>query len=499
MHSPERVATKLCKRSYQKGKRCPSQAESGQACYHCDMPSYFHSYSLAAALLYAALVGVPASADSCGIATIVAEHEGAKELDPTRRDYEAFRDKASRELAAEKVHSPASLTRVLKELKSLEHQDSLIERTRKPLQRVVSFVSKNLGARAARYLENNFQKAVADSDKGKLKAYQEITWDASTPEAKLRSDVFLDLITLRPTDHPTLKAAQEVLGEILVADFSGRPGEGILHPRYSNDAIRSIVQKNVFLRGALHDLPGVYDAYVEFAATKDRQQFAERVRINFSHNGPGRQANFSGGFWGGLFRILVPGQLASNGEKDFFKETIYSQKDGTVRYPEGSSPGWFVHTASDRLQGSVNLLKFMAEAPDAEIINTFATSYDSKGVLAQHDQLSARLSEVAPKLANLELVKYLENYITEVRGAQETYAKALGERLKFSTPTPPADKIDSFVVSDKSGKRIAEYRIDRDHGNALTRDGQSISREELEINMVKDLFEPLDALDPLRL
>ena len=385
--------------------------------------------------------------------------------------------------------------RVIKEIKSLLHQQSLQVRTRRPLKQILDIIS----ARDPKEAELGllaFEKSIADSDKGKMLFSQEESWRPSNELQKSRSNILLDLLTLRPSKNSKLRRAQRALEEVLVSDYNGRPGEGILPRNYDNDQIRSIVQKNFFLPGSLHDLPGLLDAYFEFASTNNVALFKTRIRINFSHNGPGRNTNPTEGFWGFLFKVKLKEQLTANGTPDFFEGTIYSDGRGGIRYPEGSHPLWFLHTATDRLSGKLNLLKFMAEVPDADVINTFATSYHARGVISQLNQLTARLNEVYGVNKNSEY-KFLLNYIETLKLQQQAFADALNSKLKFGPPDA-AGNVDSFTILNTSGGSGIEYKLERTQGNRISRNGEAIKLQDFLALLDADLFTPLSNLDPLR-
>lgn|GEM_PF-2282757 len=458
-----------------------------------------------ACLLASSFVSVPGFANVYQCSGLDAQGEELGILAPaTERIYfEAFERAARQNLELESRQPGANQARINKELLSLEHQITLIRRTLKASE----LFSKKRGLQneeAGEEFPADVRDAIADSDKGKLLERQKESWAPETEEQRVRSDAFLNLISLRPGGTEVMTRAQKILEEVLISDFDGKPGEGIFNAKFSNDQIREIVGKTPVMRGALHDLPGLYDAYIEFARTGNEIRFRNRVRYNFSHNGPGRNGDFSV-FWGGLFKILLPGGLKAAGAAEFFEGTIYS-RDGQIRYPEGSSKGWFLHTATDRLSGEVNLLKFMAEAgSDLEVLDIFASSYTTTGVITQLEWLEARLQEVGGKWNDPTAVAQMQNYIATLKSQQSIYARAIGERVQFSLPVEitlngkPAKKVLELTITQPNVTEVVQIKVTQNETGAatITAGGSTLNRKQL-IDLIADkLFTPISALDPL--
>jgi hypothetical protein len=429
---------------------------------------------------------------ACDPLEVAAEHEGKTNVADWRLEFESLQREMRLRLNSEARSTSPQTDRIRKETYSLDHQQSLIDRLASVVTRVRSRPSQN-GEGQGRDFKKDLESSIADSDKGKLKEYQDTIWNPSTPEQHTRSNAFFDLVALRPSSNPVITEAQKILQEVLIRDFDGRPGEGLHPSRFSNNEIRSIVQNNFFLAGGLHDHPGIYDAFLEFAAYRDSTRFRNRLRYNISHNGPGRNSEAKDGFWGMLFNVLIPGQLNNNGVSNYFEGTIY-WRNGKIRYPEGSSVGWFLHTASDRLSGEINLLKFMAELSREDMINTLATSYNASGVIGQLEQLNARLIEVRNRL-NPEDYTVVSEYIASLSTSQKAYANALQRRLQFAPATN--GKVDRMEILNEGGQAIARYEVDRS-GGRLLRNGDEITREEFFEKLSSELFAPVRHLDPLR-
>lgn len=449
------------------------------------------------------------SAQLCSALTADAEHHGITAPAPERLHYEEYQRETRLRLELEKRQPGADLARITKELLSLDHQESLIERTR-AIAKIISEFKGSEGERSGSEFLSDFVDSVGDSDRGKILENQKTTWAPATEGEFARSDAFFDLITLRESNNPVMREAQKILETILVSDFDGKPGQGILNKRYSNQEIRDIVKTSFFLKGALHDLPGIYDAFVEYASLKDPVRFANRLRYNFSHNGPGRNKDFSA-FWGALFKIILPGQLGANGNADFFADTIYTDKGGQVRYPEGSSRGWFIHTATDRMSGEINLLKFIAEAPAAlDVIDIFASSYTCTGVIVQLGQLGERLTEVGPRWNSPQTVQLVREYMNTLQASQQRFAEELGRRVQFADKTDVTPVATGKTVKkslnlktlDANGQVLSEYVVEAGGDNLLFRISPDktrtqITRKQFLDALSKEVFEPLRAFDPL--
>jgi hypothetical protein len=166
-----------------------------------------------------------------------------------------------------------------------------------------------------------------------------------------------------------------------------------------------------------------------------------------------------------------------------------------MRYPEGSAVGWFIGTATDRIYGEVNLLKFMSEMAKEDTIHTFATSYEAIGVISQYNQLDMRLKEVGGKMSVADR-REVAGYIASLREAQKAYAAALKQRVRFEPAV--SGKFDAMSVINLEGQVIARYAVDR-AGGRLLRNEQELARQEFFDQFVEDVFAPVRAADPLRL
>ncbi len=430
------------------------------------------------------------------------EELGILSPDGERLSYETFARYSRRKLQIESIESNANLPRITRERFSLDHQESLITRTGK---RSKAF-SEEAGVEFEQLGElflRDLRDAIADSDKGKLLERQQESWAPKTEEQRVRSDSFLNLITLRPTGSKIMDRAQAILQEVLISDFEGRAGEGIFNAKFSNDQIRAIVAKAPVIRGAMHDLPGLYDAFLEYASTRNETRFRNRVRYNFSHNGPGRNKDFTV-FWGALFKIILPGSMRAAEAPSFFEGTIYF-RDGEYRYPEGSAKGWFLHTATDRLSGEVNLLKFIAEAPtDLDAIDIFANSHTTQGVVTQLGWLEGRLQEVASRWKDPSEVEQVRNYINMLKAEQLVYAQAISERVRFAPATEvlvggkPVNKVVEMSVTESNGTEIVKIKISQaESGVVITAGEKKITRQQLIELLSEKLFSPISSMDPL--
>lgn len=87
------------------------------------------------------------------------EGENSGQLGPVnseRSSFASFYGESKRKLAVEKELAPQQVGRILKEMNSLDHQQSLIQRTAEPLQELLAIMRASNQARSAALLQQLF-------------------------------------------------------------------------------------------------------------------------------------------------------------------------------------------------------------------------------------------------------------------------------------------------------------------------------------------------------